>query len=774
MAGLVQNQNAEKRMEKQSGCISGFLQIFDRHQILAGKRIHSTKRLPPSTGVGASPEILSSVQSPEFSGELRKQEPTKHVVVMPESPDRSQSSPSENATGNQLATPPTKSTPLIPMSEMKDGTQKCSWKSSKEMARLSLDSSANSKPSVVTDGGYDKQQRSSSVIARLMGLEPLSSSDHKPPQPVSGKPALRRSASESRVSRDPVHSIYIDGNNFQVKQPKQTVEHIVRDEGRNVSNSESVNGRALKSMGYGSGNLKSESLRTSPWKSPQQKRSFFDSEDFFPEPNPTTVSMHGDFEKKLKMRGMDEQSNDLGTLKQILEVLQLKGLLHSTRPSNGDRHRNFVYVRNLPSDESSIVLMKPWRSPASKVDNQISTNDSRGTRRYTGENSPAISPKREGGAVDRSARSPARARNSSPTRIESNLKSCNSIVKRKPLSIEIQRRANESSDSLRSSPSSSPKLTPKRTVSVNHCLNNRSPRNHKPSESSAINSTKHETFKNIVIEEESSSISVSTVYTPPPTDTEGNRQGRSLLQRCDKLLHNIAEMNSTTESPPIATTVLPSPVSVLDSGFDKDESSSPSHSIDFKVPPTVDYEDENCSRSISPTKSMEHEEFISDDTDFIYISEILRMSPYLHEDRSFSLAEKLYKSNDTSNVSKRQRKLVFDVIVEILDRNRQLPPWKAASLANSGSGTSLKQIWSEFQKIREINTGDGMLELISGVLKKDLIEINGWIDHPIETSDAILDIERMIFKDLVSEAIVDLAEFPAKRVFSRPQRKLVF
>ncbi|KVH94350.1 hypothetical protein Ccrd_003589 [Cynara cardunculus var. scolymus] len=718
MAGLVQNQNAEKRMEKQSGCISGFLQIFDRHQILAGKRIHSTKRLPPSTGVGASPEILSSVQSPEFSGELRKQEPTKHVVVMPESPDRSQSSPSENATGNQLATPPTKSTPLIPMSEMKDGTQKCSWKSSKEMARLSLDSSANSKPSVVTDGGYDKQQRSSSVIARLMGLEPLSSSDHKPPQPVSGKPALRRSASESRVSRDPVHSIYIDGNNFQVKQPKQTVEHIVRDEGRNVSNSESVNGRALKSMGYGSGNLKSESLRTSPWKSPQQKRSFFDSEDFFPEPNPTTVSMHGDFEKKLKMRGMDEQSNDLGTLKQILEVLQLKGLLHSTRPSNGDRHRNFVYVRNLPSDESSIVLMKPWRSPASKVDNQISTNDSRGTRRYTGENSPAISPKREGGAVDRSARSPARARNSSPTRIESNLKSCNSIVKRKPLSIEIQRRANESSDSLRSSPSSSPKLTPKRTVSVNHCLNNRSPRNHKPSESSAINSTKHETFKNIVIEEESSSISVSTVYTPPPTDTEGNRQGR--------------------------------------------------------IPPTVDYEDENCSRSISPTKSMEHEEFISDDTDFIYISEILRMSPYLHEDRSFSLAEKLYKSNDTSNVSKRQRKLVFDVIVEILDRNRQLPPWKAASLANSGSGTSLKQIWSEFQKIREINTGDGMLELISGVLKKDLIEINGWIDHPIETSDAILDIERMIFKDLVSEAIVDLAEFPAKRVFSRPQRKLVF
>ncbi|KAI3678876.1 hypothetical protein L6452_38180 [Arctium lappa] len=751
MAGLVQTQNHKKQI----GCISGFFQIFDRQQILAGKRIHSTKRLPPSTGVGAaSPETVSSVESPEFSGELRKAEPPQHLVEMPVSLESSQSSPPENDTGHPIATP-TKSTPLIPVTEIKDGTQK-------------------SKPSV-TEGDDNKQRRSPSVIAKLMGLEPLSpssppstlsSSDHKGPKTGAGKPALKRSASESRVSRDLFHSKYIDGNNFQVKQPKQTVEHIVGDEGRDLSNKGFANGRTLKSMRYGSGNLKS----------PQQRRSFFDSEDFFPEPNQTTLSMHGDFEKKLKMRGMDEQSNDLGTLKQILEVLQLKGLLHSTRPSN--RQRNFVYVRNLPSDESSIVLMKPWRSMASKVDNQRSTNDSREKRKYSGENSPAISPKREGGTVDRSARSPARGRNCSPTRIESNLKSCNSIVKRKPLSIEIQRRANESSDSLRTSPNS-PKLTPKRTGSAHHSLHNRSQRSQKPSESSAINPTKQKIFKNIVTEDESFSISETTVCTPSPTDTEANRQGRSLLQRCDKLLHNIAEMNSstTTESPPISATVLPSPVSVLDSGFDKDESSSsPSHSIDFKVPPTVDYEDESCSRSISPAKSTEHEEFTSDDSDFIYISEILRISPYLHEDHTFTSVEKqLSKSNDTSNVAKRQRKLVFDVIVEILDRNRQLPPWKAASLADSGSGTFLKQIWSEFQKIREVNTtGHGMLELISGVLKKDLIEINGWIDHPVEKSEAILDIERMIFKDLVSEAIGDLAEFPAKCVFLRPKRKLVF
>lgn len=54
-------------------------------------------------------------------------------------------------------------------------------------------------------------------------------------------------------------------------------------------------------------------------------------------------------------------------------------------------------------------------------------------------------------------------------------------------------------------------------------------------------------------------------------------EGRSLLERCDKLLHSIAEMT--------AGELQPSPVSVLDSSFYKEESSpSPvmKRSIDFK------------------------------------------------------------------------------------------------------------------------------------------------------------------------------------------------
>lgn len=177
------------------------------------------------------------------------------------------------------------------------------------------------------------------------------------------------------------------------------------------------------------------------------------------------------------------------------------------------------------------------------------------------------------------------------------------------------------------------------------------------------------------------------------------------------------------------------------------------------------------------TKSTEHQEFISDDSDFIYISEILgaSYSQHLQEDSNvfFSIEKQLYNTKDTSKVSKRQRKLVFDVIVEILEKSRQFPPWKKV-VSFTDSGMSLKQIWSEFQKIREINTGDGLLELITGVLRKDIVGINDWEDYPIETSETILDIERMIFKDLVNEAIGDLSEFSGRSMFLRPQRKLVF
>lgn len=59
---------------------------------------------------------------------------------------------------------------------------------------------------------------------------------------------------------------------------------------------------------------------------------------------------------------------------------------------------------------------------------------------------------------------------------------------------------------------------------------------------------------------------------------EDYNEGRSLLERCDKLLNSIAEMTAPESQP--------SPVSVLDSSFYRDDSPSPSpimkRNIDFK------------------------------------------------------------------------------------------------------------------------------------------------------------------------------------------------
>lgn len=169
-----------------------------------------------------------------------------------------------------------------------------------------------------------------------------------------------------------------------------------------------------------------------------------------------------------------------------------------------------------------------------------------------------------------------------------------------------------------------------------------------------------------------------------------------------------------------------------------------------------------------------------DDCDFTYISDILRASNFLPEDSDvFLLLEKqqYLKGKDTSKVSRLQRKLIFDTINEILFRRRQLPPWKVGSYANSNSGqASLQQIWLEFQKIRERDSSEDLFHVICGVLKKDLAgdAING--DCPIEMSEAVLDIERLIFKDLIGETIRDLAAFSGKcnPVAALPRRKLIF
>lgn len=804
--GIIRDQNLEKQIEKQMGCMAGFLQIFDRHQLLTGKRLYSTKRLPsPSSSPAVDSESEMAVESPSISTQLEKEKP-HHVRSVP-SPDRSMQSPL-----SEFETPaesPAKMPLPLPVFGFKEGT-KSSWKF-RESPRLSLDSRAtvdakgslypreirtnaailSGRVSVDTSSSSERQRRSPSVIARLMGLEQLPHSSC--PEPMK-KAELRRSASESR-SRDLLQYRSFDGGNQFNSGTDFVTNNVIRGNARNEEYKSNV--RSVDPMEYSTRIAKSEpppkggrglNASSSPWKSPQQRKSFYDSADFFPEPK-QTVSIYGEIERRLKMRGIDEPSKDLETLKQILEALQLKGLLHSKKSREQINYRNIVYDRNFSHDESPIVLMKPSRSPIrqgrTSNDSPPSTFRSRpGPRRninHTGEVLPASSPRRE---IDRNARNNSRVRNSSsPSRSESSVTSTNSPMRRKPLNIEIQRRGgnNDSMENNRRvSPAHSPKLNSKRTSSSDQA---RSPINRKPTAEMHPKASSSSSYMlaEDEHEHESSSISESSFSTSSHTDTERRtkmeeyKEGRTLLDRCDKLLHSIAEMTSSE--------LQPSPVSVLDSSFYKDDSSSPSpvmkRSIDFKDQ-QVDLEDEIWSPVISPIQSKQEE--ISGNCDYIYISEILRAFNYLPEEESdiFLWLEKhqYLKGSDTSKVSTLERKLIFDTITEILNRNRQLPPWKTISMTNSGIGMpSLHQIWSEFEKIRERDESDDLFEVIFGVLKKDLAgdSINGWGECHVETSEAVLDIERLIFKDLVGETIRDLAALAGKSRVSLPhRRKLVF
>ncbi|KAL0458195.1 UNVERIFIED_CONTAM: hypothetical protein Slati_0446700 [Sesamum latifolium] len=310
--GLVKEQNLEKQIEKQMGCMAGFLQIFDRHQILTGKRLYSAKRLPPSPVADTASESgKSAPPSPEISRDLGKPLPP-HRVASP-SPQRSKQTPEVELRSPVVAEVPPKSPLPLPIFELKEGSRS-SWKFCKEAPRLSLDSRAttdakgslhpkeirtttsilsvanrsDSIASDTTDGG--QHHRSPSVIARLMGLEPLPDSSCSEPEK---KPELRRSASESRVSKELFQSRFTaDGSNFYSKQQTQShypfSNNAKKDNApvnahyadpRNHSVKNAI--KAEPPQGLNRGCLNS----TSPWRAPQHRKSFFDSGDIFQSQN---------------------------------------------------------------------------------------------------------------------------------------------------------------------------------------------------------------------------------------------------------------------------------------------------------------------------------------------------------------------------------------------------------------------------------------------------------------------------------------------------------
>ncbi|XP_020101068.1 serine/arginine repetitive matrix protein 1 isoform X4 [Ananas comosus] len=291
------DDNLEARIEKQMGCMTGFLHLIDRHHILSGKRLFPSA-IPGSTSPSERCDCPSSPES----------------------------------------RPPPSSPARFSAFEF-EGT-KTPWKL-REAPRFSLDSRLRS-----DSGGEGRLRRSPSVVARLMGLDalpPSAAAESKPPE-------LRRSVSESRVPRDPAHRRFLDAGFPKKHFPDKPIPGEAR-----------VTRDAKKPLPL----PHSQKLPPPP---SIQRKSFFDAEDIFPEPKRSSggsTALCGEIERRLRMRGIDEPAKDLESLKQILEALQLKGLLHPSSPSHHSRNLIFDPNPNLNLRRAPIVLMKPSASPPS-------------------------------------------------------------------------------------------------------------------------------------------------------------------------------------------------------------------------------------------------------------------------------------------------------------------------------------------------------------------------------------------------------------------------
>ncbi|KAJ8441825.1 hypothetical protein Cgig2_021515 [Carnegiea gigantea] len=760
--------SSSSNKQTMGGCMSGF---FNFSHILSGKRCHH-KRLPAPPPPSVSGNNLTSEPVPLVgSPALISKQPGKfhlqhspHPELRPPAPDPVPKSPLQG----------------VSTFEFKEAV-KSPWKFAREAPRLSLDSRAvvdakgglrpreiriNAAANSAGCGGdveiSENQRRSPCVIARLMGLE-------QPPGSVAAEKAeLRRSASESR-SRD-----------YRFLETPSFLSPLVASRNeldQSANGNYNVNHNLVKSKNQ---SQNQNGIQINQRRSMAERKKYYNTADFFPpeihakqhQQQHQALTIYGEIERRLRMRGIDEPSKDLETLKYILEALQLKGLLHSsaaaaTAATTAAPRRNLVSDRDSPSRR----------------------------RNTTSSGEPSVSLRRERIS---SARAPSRSdyRSSSPP------------VRRKggPLSLETTPRRSSQS------PVQSPK-TMKRCDHHNQTMN-RSPRGRR---STVEMNHRGERFsRHGPAEDDASTVSESSFSTSSHTETERWRReeykegGRSLLERCDKLLHSIAEMNSnpnpnpnlySNSNPNTAELQQPSPVSVLDSSFYKeDDSPSPvkKRSIHCKDQILPEFEDELWSPSSLSSSSSSRTQLLSnpdhhhhhhhhhhlgidssssEDPDFIYVSEVYRASYYLpSEPDLFSLLEKQISirgnKEETSKVSFLQRKLIFDTLIEILDWAHRLPPWKS-----SPGKPSLQRVWAEFRRIREGGPAQDLFEVIIAVLKKDLAKdsITGWGECPVEMSEVVLDIERLIFKDLIGESIQDLAAVAGKNVGARKHcRKLLF
>ncbi|XP_062181917.1 uncharacterized protein LOC133886200 isoform X2 [Phragmites australis] len=689
---VMSAEEMEEERPMHQGCMAGFLHLFH----------HAPRRLTSVSSGSATPSERSM--------------PLERATPGPSSPDM---------------TPPAAPRPSLqlPPLDFKDGGGVCAA-SSWRLPRLSLDSRAvvdfrgklrpreirTSSPVAAppSPSGGD-ERRSPSVVARLMGLDALPHGQGGDGQHGGACVSeLRRSASE-RVPRDPSHFRFVDPSFFErPASPLPQQRPPASSPATEAAMRRAPDAACPRSF---------------------QRRSRFDAHEVFPEPakrfDPAAghgeIALYGEIERRLRKRGIADPARDLETLKQILEALQLKGLLHHTRTP-------LPPVRTLPPP---IVVMRPsHRSP------QLPPARLTPARRLRVDVDLAGRPRSPdpSASLSRSPASPARRGPQSPQRRVSPAQSPKHQSFKKPSA------ADASSARFRI---------------ARHAAHNASTLS--PDDDGGS----------------SSSFSPSSRWDfEPPVRGDDPGTDRGLLERCGKLLSSIQAFTSGDAA---AADQQPSPVSVLDAASflaDEDSPSSSSGSkraIDFGSAP---------SRKPATLSDPEDDEWAlgswlvgpetSDDPDYTYVVELVRL---FHRKRDpadvYKIAEQ-GRQRGSDDDTWHHRRLLCGAVAEALDRQRSACPWEPAAWLRGGE--LVDHVWAEVRRVREPVAWAGDLnDVTCNAIQRDLAADGRWAppqQRPpgAEVADAVLQIERLVFKDLVADTIRELAD--ADRLL--PRRKLVF
>lgn len=172
-----------------------------------------------------------------------------------------------------------------------------------------------------------------------------------------------------------------------------------------------------------------------------------------------------------------------------------------------------------------------------------------------------------------------------------------------------------------------------------------------------------------------------------------------------------------------------------------------------------------------------------DQEDYIYVAEIVRASDRLRgPSDAYTLLE---KRRQWPPSTRPRRRLLFDAVAEILDRmrRRHASPWDAfaragAPLPPSAPRSLVRHVWGEVRRMREpvaaAGGGEDVDEVACGAIRRDVADDVAWARPSAELSDAVLRIERLIFKDLVADTIRCLADVASLPRAHLPRRRLVF